>query len=423
MSPRDRQALEAELRDLRAPEEAAARSRTHHAVTLAALRAQQDQETETETQRDSSAAGRLRARLPRDPRPAIVALVAALLAGLMLSPAGASVRGWIQEAIGPEPTTRSVPLKLPAEGSILTVNDGGAWVASQNGSIRRLGDYSQTTFSPRGLNYAVADGRELAAVNAEGDLQWKLLAPGRVADPAWAPSGIRIAYRAGPDLRLIDGDGENDRLFAPNAGAAAGSVWRTDVEGETARDVLAWLGRDGDIRIADVLSSAEPTTIQPAGMVRALTWLTDGRLVVAGDRELAVYSVAGTRESALPLPRGGRVTDIAADPSDQRVALARSTGRAGGGSELLLARVEAGKQRQRVLFSGPGLIVGVAFAPDGSWVGFGWPPADSWLFARPQENTKLLKGIHAAPEISGRFSEGADALLGPGFPEVIDWCC
>lgn len=410
-------ALEDELRTLRAPAESEARERAL-TVTRAALA-----ERRSELEREGAGGRLFRPRLPRDPRPAIAAVIAAAIAALLLTPAGASVRDWIEDAIESEPAPRTEPLKLPAPGSILTSNDGGTWVATQGGSIRRLGAYRQAAFSPRGLNYAVASGRMLAAVNAEGDLQWKLATPGRVADPTWAPSGIRIAYMADRSLRLIDGNGENDRLYARRVEAVA-PAWRPATEGETPRDILAWSDGAGAVRIADVVSGAEPTTIRPNGRVIALEWLADGRLAAATSRELAVYSLTGERQSRFRQPSDARITDLAADPSDERLALARTQrGEPGGNGQLVLARVEPGKQRESVLFSGPGRIDGIAFAPDGSWIGFGWPPADSWLFARPRENTKLLSGVEAAPEISARFSAGADGLIGPGFPAIVDWCC
>ena len=111
--------------------------------------------------------------------------------------------------------------------------------------MRRLGPWREAGYSPRGINVVVSGGHELAAIGADdGQLRWKLTAPGRVADPAWAPTngGIRIAYRSGEDLRLVEGNGSGDRQLAAGVAPVA-PAWRPPVAGEADRDVLAWARR------------------------------------------------------------------------------------------------------------------------------------------------------------------------------------
>ena len=70
----------------------------------------------------------------------------------------------------------------------------------------RLGDYDEATWSPRGLFVGVSKRHQLAAVTPKGDVRWTLSRP-RVHDASWAPSGFRVAYLSGSNLRVVVGDG------------------------------------------------------------------------------------------------------------------------------------------------------------------------------------------------------------------------
>lgn len=365
-------------------------------------------------------------RMPNRRRPALragfAAAVAALAAVLMLTPAGASVRDWIEDAVTVE-EERIPPVRLPADGSILTVNRDGAWVLAADGSRRRLGDYEQATFSPNSLNLAVVAGEQLMAVDPRGDLQWSISKPGRpIADPAWAPSALRIAYRAGSQLRIVEGDGSPDRLVSARVAAVA-PAWRPYVPDEPERDLLAYADADADgaVRILDAVESGGGLSVPVEGAVRGLTWLDDGRLVVATDRAIEVLGADGARLARIPQPRDRRVVDLEAEPGAARIALVRARADGGGQtSELALVRLEPGAERASTIFSGSGPIAGIAFSPDGEWLAVGWPQADSWLFERPLELEKLVERTEAAAAISSQFSP-PDAVREPGFPEVVEW--
>ena len=363
-------------------------------------------------------------RMPSRRRPALragfAAVIAALAAALMLTPAGASVRDWIEEAVTVE-EQRIPPLRLPAEGAILTVNDDGAWVLAADGSRRRLGDYEQATFSPNALNVAAVSGDELLAVDPRGELQWSISKPGRrITDPAWAPSALRIAYRAGPQLRIVEGDGSPDRLVAARVEPVA-PAWRPHVPGEPERDVLAYAEAGGGVRILDAAATAAGLPVVTDGTPRLLSWLDDGRLVVASDRAVEVFAADGRRLARVVQPPGSRILDLAPEPGGERVALVRMRGGADGpSSELVLLRLEPGIQRASTILGGSGPIAGVAYSPDGEWLAVGWPQADSWLFERPVESEKLVERTEAAAAISSQFSSPG-AARPPGFPEVIEW--
>ena len=101
--------------------------------------------------------GRSESRLPSLPRLALGLALATLLAALLLSPAGAAVRDWVDDAFTastprPEPT-----LAGPGGGSLL-VQRGRPWVVQPDGSRTLLGDYEGATWSPHGLFVAAVKG-------------------------------------------------------------------------------------------------------------------------------------------------------------------------------------------------------------------------------------------------------------------------
>ena len=314
MSASRHEQLERRLRELGAPDEAGA-----HERGLEVIRAAHAGER------------RMPSRRPAALRAGLAAAIAALAAVLMLTPAGASVRDWIEEAVTVE-EERIPPVRLPAEGSILTVNGDGAWVLAADGSRRRLGDYEQATFSPNALNVAAVSGNELLAVDPRGELQWSISKPGRpIADPAWAPSALRIAYRAGPQLRIVEGDGSPDRLVAARVAPVA-PAWRPHVPGEPERDVLAYAEAGGGVRLLDAVEAGPGVAVDTEDTPRLLSWLDDGRLVVASDRAVEVFAADGERLARVAQPPARRSPTSrpsrAASGSRWSAAAAAPTGRA-----------------------------------------------------------------------------------------------
>ena len=157
-----------------------------------------------------------------------VAIGVALLAAAV-SPPGRAVIDEVREAVGTEkvvgvPQAKPALFSLPAEGRVLVSAPSGAWIVSADGSRRKLGDYDEATWSPRGLFVGVSKRHQLAAVTPKGDVRWTLSRP-RVHDASWAPSGFRVAYLSGSNLRLVAGDGTGDRrVDAALAVAPAGQI-------------------------------------------------------------------------------------------------------------------------------------------------------------------------------------------------------
>lgn len=309
----------------------------------------------------------------------------ALLA-LGLSPAGAKVGDVIGDAIGigegdAKPTLRS----LPAAGELLVESEQGPWIVREDGSKRLLGDYDGATWSPHGLYVAVADGRELAAVDTAGNVRWTFPAPGVVRDPSWAgdAADTRIAYRSGTDLRVIAGDGSpgSDRLIARDISPGA-FAWRPigySKVGPPAANgfVLVYIDRAGKLHSVNV------------------------------DSGVAVPNRRADRRR-LPVPVAGRGEDRALSPDGSRVA--RLT-HVGPGDRLIVTERGGGS----VLFSARGGLTGPTWSADGRWLLVGWPAADQWLFIEVDRPRHVVAFDH----ISEQFDPGAE---GPAtFPQVSGW--
>jgi dipeptidyl aminopeptidase/acylaminoacyl peptidase len=327
----------------------------------------------------------------------VVALLAAAGTLTALSPAGAEFGDWVSRTVDPPPPAPKPALtSLPASGSVLALAGQDLWLVHSDGARRRVGTYEDATFSPQARFVAATRGSRLAAIDPRGRLRWSLDRAGAVSDPRWAPSGLRIAYRAGHDLRVVYGDGNLDRRLARWVDPVA-PAWQPGTS-----HVLTWVARDGAILTADTDRGGRLWRTPSAQLPRALSWSPDGRrlLVVRGGaveeldaagHRIAVSRVAGA--TAVAWLRDGRTYVIAAG--------GRIVRRGAGGAT--------------VLFAGPGRIDGIAVSPDGRWVLAGWSGAGQWLFVR----TDGRGTPRAAPAIARDFTPDAGALA--PFPKPLGW--
>jgi dipeptidyl aminopeptidase/acylaminoacyl peptidase len=378
MNERDRE-LERRLRELRAPEEAEAEQRSR-AVIRAAF---------AEREPVAPAGG------PRRLILAAAAGVAALVIGL--SPAGAKVGDLVEEmgdAVGlGEEDAKPALGSLPAAGELLVESGQGPWIVRDDGSKRLLGDYADATWSPRGLFVAVSEGRQLIAVEPDGEPRWTITAPARVSDPRWAPSGFRIAFRSGGDLWVVAADGIGgarrlDRNVAPIAPA-----WRPI----------------GDSKLGAALAGANVLTY----LERDREWVTVD--VDTGER---VKTTAADLEQ-LSASRSQGPVQRAVSPNGRTLASLR---RVGQRTELALQRY-AGDPQRRVLFAARGKLTGPTWSPDGRWLLVGWPEADQWLMipvARSRgDGRRDRQDVVPYGRISEQFDPGG---AGPAqFPRVSGW--
>lgn len=369
----------------------------------------------------SDGSGRSRQPLPRL---ALGLSLAALLAVLLLSPAGAAVRNWVGDAFTastprPEPTLA----KIPGGGRLLVQSAAGPWVVQPDGSRRLLGDYEEAAWSPHGLFVAAAKGRTLSAVEPGGTPHWSLTAAARVRDPRWSPSGYRIAYRSGRSLRIVAGDGTGDHLVNPDTAPVA-PAWSPFGTPE-----VAYINAEGQLRIASSELPASRSGVPPdmAGAVggrdtRQIEWAAGGRLILEVSptalhlQGMRLSKLEGRSEfrarTALAIPPGATVVDAALAPQRPLVATSITYWKKHGTySEAVVFRPGGSQSLLRV----PGSLGQVEWSPDDRRLLVAWPGANQWLFL------PLGHGRgRAVANISRAFSPGGQPT---SFPRVEGWCC
>jgi dipeptidyl aminopeptidase/acylaminoacyl peptidase len=351
----------------------------------------------------------------RHRRPVAAVAIAVAVLAAALTPPGRAVIDEVRDVVGTEkvvgiPQAKPALFSLPAQGRVLVSAPTGVWIVSAGGSRRNLGDYDEATWSPRGLFVGVSKRHQLAAVTPKDEVRWTLSRP-NVHDPRWSPSGFRIAYLSGSNLRVVAGDGTGDRRI--DAAQDVAPAWRPGAE-----HVLAYADRGGTVT---VIETDKNQTLWTAAGVAAqptqLEWSADAtRLLVVrelarGRFALVVFDGGGRRIQTLDFP--GNFVDAAFAPNSHRIAVVR---RLGLRSELLVAEADT-LRRQQTVFSGLGRFSDVAWSPGGRWLVLGWESADQWLFIRSADVSK----IKANSSLAVQFDPGG---RGTGdFPRIEGWCC
>ncbi len=335
---------------------------------------------------------------------ALAAAVFAVLAAAV-SPPGLAVLDGIREAVAVEAAEEPL-VTLPAEGRVLVASHGGTWIVQPDGSRRRLGRYTSVTWSPRGLFVAATARAGLSALDPQGRVRWTLARRNPVW-PRWAPSGFRIAYFSAGRLRVVAGDGTDDRLVAADT-APNPPAWSPAVNVH----VLAYSDRDGRVHVVDVDTGRERWRSPPGEPAYQLDWSSDGtRLLALGARTLRVFQGNGTllrtmrhrgAPAAVAFRPGGRVFAFAHGVETSR-------------SDVVLLRAERGGDA-RTVFRGAGSFGAIAWSPDGTWLLVPWPSADQWIFVRVGTPPRIV----TESEITSYFSPGAP---GGVFPVLSGWCC
>jgi dipeptidyl aminopeptidase/acylaminoacyl peptidase len=363
-------------------------------------------------------------RLPSLPRLALGLALATLLAALLLSPAGADVRDWVDDAFTasaphPEPTLA----EIPGGGRLLVQSPGGPWVVQPDGSRRLLGDYEEAAWSPHGLFVAAVKGRTLSALEPDGTPRWSITASREIGGPRWSPSGERIAYRAGFGLRVIAGDGTEDRLLAGSTASTA-PAYVAPSWSPLGNDALAYVSGAHKLRIVDGETGEELATAPALHRITWMEWGAGGRAILEASPEaLRLRSVRAPKLSPgptlgagrrLPLAAGLSVVDAALAPRRLAVAAVLTRWRKSGTrSSIVLFGPGGGKPRR--LLTVPGSLGQVAWSPDGRRLLVAWPPADQWLFLPAGKGQG-----RAVANVSTAFAPGQQSA---SFPRVEGWCC
>ena len=241
------------------------------------------------------------ATLPPPPRrrrrgPALLALVAVGVA-VALGAAALAATGKLHVEVGTRPAPRPITqLTLPpGTRGISLVAGGKLWLATRAG-LRIEGMAASTAeLSPRALYAAVGVGSSLVALAPGRRRAWTHPTAGPPVAAAWSPDGLKIAYvvrgRSVMQLRLIEGDGDHDRLVDARA-AAVKPAWR---KGSLAITYVRRGGRSAVFDLANgkrILGKRVPRPA-PVGRVSVFSARGEGVAVAArrphGILELRVF--------------------------------------------------------------------------------------------------------------------------------------
>lgn len=387
MSDRERR-LRAELERFRLEDEGPAEERTWRVIAAA-------------TEAGVGAPARRR----RTGRRAVqLALVVGLIAALV-SPAGASVRHWVADRIEPgAPHAVSQLAALPGHASLLVNSPQGPWVVHPDGSKRLLGDWTEASWSPHGLFAVVTKGHEVAAVTPEGEVRWAIGRPGTVGKARWnGPDGERIVYLAGDEVRVVDGDGTDDRAVAD------GAAWVAPAWEPGPAHVVAYATYAGTVIAVAADSGRQAFAADGHGRVTSLQWAGDDLFVARADRLQELDRSGRPAWTWTPPPRTS-IASATAAPDGRQVAVVL---RAGATSRTLLV---TRKGASRTLFVGSGRFAPPRWAPDGGWLLLPWKTADQWLFLRPDGS---LAKLHAVDHVAAQFAPGRSGAA--RFPSVAGW--
>lgn len=358
----------------RAPGEAEAEERTW-AVVAAAY-----------AERDPTRARR------RPLRPVLVLAIVAVaaLAAVAFTPPGKAVIASVRKAIGVA-SARPALFSLPAQGNVLA----GGWIVHADGSARRLGDYTQSSWSPFGHFVVAANRNELAALEPDGSIRWTLARPD-VRFPRWAGgrTDTRVAYLSGSHLRIVAGDGTGDRPVAVAARVAPS--WREAASAGAL--ALAYADPRGRVRAFEPASGRTLFRTSSGPLPTTLEWSDDGdRLLVVAPHRLRIYDSHGRLTTSVQ----GTFRDARFLPGTRRVALLSRRG-----NDSVVSLLGAA----RPLFRTTGRLAQVVPSPDARWLLVTWPQADQWLFLRVGGNGRLRAVGDISEQLGGSFAVGG-------------WCC
>ncbi len=344
-------------------------------------------------------------RRARRLRPVIALAVVAALVAAALSPPGRAVGDWIRDRVAGKEDAEPALVRLPAPGRLLVLSERGPWIVRPDGSKRLLGDYEGASFSPNALFVVATDGRRVVALEPGGEPRWSVSRPSPVADARWAPTpGFRVAYREGATLRVVHGDGTDDKLLARGVAPIA-PAWLPR-ENQT---VLAYADARGRVHVVEADSGERVWSADPGSRPEKLVWSPDGRrlLVVTAGTRHPLYGRGGRASRELETPGGHDVLDAELAPGTGAIAYSSfdpETGRS--------AIVVGGERMQSV----EGRIEDLVYSPNGRRLLAGWPDADQLLFLPLGD----ARGLVAVDDVRREFAPGSG---GGAFPRVAEWCC
>jgi hypothetical protein len=250
------------------------------------------------------AAGRPRHRVR-----ALTLALAATIAVMTIAAGALAAAGALHVSLGrtSNRSTHATASRLvlqPGMSGIAAVIDGRLWLTTKGGTRIEGLPVASAELSPHALYVGAGIGHTLVVMAPNGKRAWAHTTRGDVTAIAWAPNGLLIAYvvhvGGGFQLRMIEGDGDHDRLVDPSVRPVRPS-WRADGL------ALAYVGAGGHAVVYDlahrsrtVAAVAEGSTgVAYAPDGGALAIMSRHRLWVAAraQRPLLVATERGTLSS------------------------------------------------------------------------------------------------------------------------------
>ena len=283
------------------------------------------------------------------------------------SAAALAATGKLHVAIGTRSKApRPIPTRLglpPGSHGLAVVAGGKLWLATRNGLHIEGMPVSAAELSPRALYAVVGIGSSLVSLAPGNRRPWVHQTGGRVISASWSPDGLKIAYviarrGGGYELRLIEGDGEPDRLLVGSVRSAKPS-WRADSL------AVAYVDARGRAAVFDLGTASTRTfdTRRCGGIAGA----------VAYDRRAAALAVVSAHGIAIVRrwnrPPACATLDISATPFAigwlRRGQLLLAVNRALGSS---LERLSGMSLNEAAAAFGPRAVRGLTLAPTGTSV-------------------------------------------------------
>jgi hypothetical protein len=340
------------------------------------------------------------AERPRHRVRALTFALAATVAGMTIAAGALAAAGALHVSIGrtskASPRATASTLVLPSGlNGIAAVIDGRLWLTTKGGTRIEGLPVASAELSPHALYVGAGIGHTLVVMAPNGRRAWAHATRGDVSAISWAPDGLLIAYvvhvGGGFQLRMIEGDGDHDRLIDPSVRAVRPS-WRADAL------ALAYVGAGGHAVVYD-LAHRSRTVTGAADGVDVVAFAPKGKALAIASRHRVWVALGPRRPLLVSNEGGGAVTGIAwsawslavgVDPVD------------GGAFVRFVGRDGARRLTRGLGTGGPVLAVAGSGGAVAVAVGGGRPKLRILTLTRrgTLSSERVLAGLPAGPNVS-----------------------